>query len=108
MTDRHLHCVYFQYFNPNDTDGWCLLKNKHIERGYERHCDKIVLRPMEILSYFLKHNHYCEDWECADKKALEYLERSGFNTYPKCELSDDEEKEVIEYLQAYLSGDLND
>ena len=85
MSDRHLHCVYFQYDDKNSTDGICLLRNKIIERGYEQCCDKIVLRPAEILSYFLKHEHYCEDWECADKKALNYLERSGFNTYPKSE-----------------------
>lgn len=83
MTDRHLHCVYFQYYNLNSTNGYCLLKNKKIERGYEPHCEDIVLRPQEVLSYFLKHEHYCADWVCADKKALEYLDKVGFNTYPK-------------------------
>ena len=85
MSDRHIHCVYFQFDSPNNVSGHCLLKNKTIKEGYKLHCDSIVLRPMEILSYFLKHEHYCEDWECADKKALEYLERIGFNTYPKKE-----------------------
>ena len=85
MTYRHLHCVYFQYSNPNGGCGRCLLKNKHIERGYGPHCEDIVLRPTEILSYFLKHEHYCEDWECADKKALEFIDKTGINTYPKLE-----------------------
>lgn len=77
-----MHCVYFQYFNSNSTEGYCLLKQEKIERGYGHHCDKIVLRPLEVLSYFLKHEHYCEDWGCADRKALDYISRSGFNTYP--------------------------
>lgn len=83
MTDRHIHCVYFQFDDPNHPGGYCLLKQKEIPYGFHPHCDKIILRPMSLLSYFLKHEHYCEDWECADKKALTYLERVGFNTYPK-------------------------
>ena len=83
MTDRHIHCVYFQYLEKNAGDGYCLLKQKKIKRGYAQCCDKVVLRPIEVLSYFLKHEQYCEDWLCADKKALEYIERVGFNTYPK-------------------------
>ena len=55
-----------------------------------------MLRPAEILSYFLKHEHYCEDWECADKKALNYLERSGFNTYPEViPMSEEDEKSSV-------------
>ena len=83
MTDRHLHCVYFQYTNPNQADGYCLLKQEKLERGYGHCCDDIVLRPVELISYFLMHEGYCSDWECADKKALEYIDRVGFNTYPK-------------------------
>ena len=83
MTDRHIHCVYFQYIDPNDISGYCLLKSKKIKYGFKPHCDDYVLRPMELLSYFLKHEHYCEDWECADKKALDYIDRAGWNTYPK-------------------------
>ena len=86
MTDRHLHCVYFQYTNPNDAKGHCLLKDEDILMGYAHCCEYIVLRPVEILSYFLKHEQYCEDWECADKKALTYIKKAGFNTYPKGEL----------------------
>ena len=83
MTDRHLHCVYFKYDDPSKPEGTCLLKQEKITRGYAPHCQDIVLRPMNILSYFLKHEQYCADWECADQKALEYLERVGFNNYPK-------------------------
>ena len=83
MTDRHIHCVYFQYKNPNSVKGYCLFKCKNIEYGFRPCCDNCVLRPTELLSYFLKHEHYCEDWQCADKKALEYLDKVGFNTYPK-------------------------
>ena len=83
MSDRHLHCVYFQYNDENSIDGFCLLKQEKIEDGMRHHCDKIVLRPYYILSYFLIHNHYCEDWECTDRKAIEYLNRTGFNNYPK-------------------------
>lgn len=89
MTDRHLHCVYFQYDDVSSSHGKCLLKNKKIEWGFGHHCNDYVLRPMEILSYFLKHEGYCGDWECADKKALEYLDRIGFNTYPKIQKDDD-------------------
>jgi hypothetical protein len=83
ITDRHIHCVYFQFDNPNDLKGHCLLKDENIQQGFKPCCEYIVLRPFEILAYFLKHNHYCEDWECADKKAVEYLDRAGFNTYPR-------------------------
>ena len=81
--DRHLHCDYFKYNDVNNPKGYCLLHQKEIEYGFRPHCPNIVLRPMNILSYFLKHEHYCESWECADQKALEYLERVGFNDYPK-------------------------
>ena len=66
-----------------------MLHQKEIEYGFRPHCPDIVLRPMELLSYFLRHEGYCGDWECADKKALEYLERIGFNTYPKIQKNDD-------------------
>lgn len=90
MTDRHLHCVYFQYDNLNTTKGFCVLKQKNIEHGFKPHCPNIVLRPQSLLSYFLRHEGYCGDWECADKKALDYLDRIGFNTYPK----NNEEKNI--------------
>ena len=100
MSDRHLHCVYFRYDDKNSVEGICLLSNDIIEKGYEHCCDNIVLRPMSILSYFLKHEGYCGDWECADKKALEYLERTGFNNYPvEVLMSEEDEKAVYEYLQ---------
>ena len=89
MTDRHLHCVYFQYNSTKGLKGYCLLKNKKIKHGFRNHCDDYVLRPIELLSYYLRHEGYCGDWECADKKALEYLDRIGFNTYPKIQKNDD-------------------
>lgn len=82
MNDRHLHCVYFQYDDHDNVKGYCLLKQKDVEYGYYHCCERVVLRPVEILSYFLKYGHYCEDWECADQKALDFLDRYGFNTYP--------------------------
>ena len=82
MSDRHFHCVYFQYFDTNDIAGVCLLKHKDIMRGYEQCCDKIVLKPSEILVYFLKHSNYCDNWHCAHEKALEYMEKVKFNNYP--------------------------
>ena len=48
-----------------------------------------------LISYYLKHEGYCGDWECADKKALEYLDRIGFNTYPKIQKNDDGDKDMI-------------
>ena len=51
MSDRHLHCVYFQYVKNNDIKGICLLNNKEIERGFEHCCENIVLKPSEILTY---------------------------------------------------------
>lgn len=89
MTDRHIHCVYFQYNDVNTPNGFCVLKQEEIDFGFKPHCSDIVLRPMLLLSYFLKHEGYCGDWECADKKALEYLDRIGFNTYPKIQKNDD-------------------
>lgn len=93
MTDRHLHCVYFQYDDVSSPNGKCLLKNKEIEYGFRNHCDDYVLRPMRLLSYFLRHEGYCGDWECADKKALDYLDRIGFNTYPKIQKNNGDENE---------------
>ena len=89
MTDRHIHCVYYQYNDPHTPKGFCILKQEEIDFGFKPHCPDIVLRPMVLLSYFLRHEGYCGDWECADKKALEYLDRIGFNTYPKIQKNDD-------------------
>lgn len=83
MSDRHIHCVYFQYTEINSVKGHCLLKNKEIRYGFKQCCDKYVLKPKEILSYYLKHNGFCNSWETADERALEYLEKTGFNNYPK-------------------------
>lgn len=83
MSDRHFHCVYFQFECSNDLGGHCLLKNEYINWGFEKCCENIVLRPEQVLSYFLKHEDYCDNWECADKKACEYIGKVGFNTYPK-------------------------
>ena len=93
MTDRHIHCVYFQYNSTKSLKGYCLLKNKEIGYGFRNHCDDYVLRPTLLLSYFLKHEGYCGDWECADKKALEYLDRIGFNTYPKIQKNNGDRNE---------------
>lgn len=82
MSDRHFHCVYFQFDDSNDLGGHCLLKNEEIEWGFKKCCEDIVLRPEHVLSYFLKHEGYCDDWDCADKKANEYIKRVCFNTYP--------------------------
>lgn len=82
MTDRHIHCCYFQFDDPTSIQGYCILKNKTIKEGFRPCCEYIVLRPFEVLAYFLKHNGYCENWECAHKKAATYLESTGFNTYP--------------------------
>ena len=85
MSDRHWHCVYFKYDNQNDVNGKCLLKNKEIRFGYHQCCDKIVLRPSSVLSYFLKHNKYVRTWQCSDEKAIEYLTQVKLNDYPKGE-----------------------
>ena len=82
MTDRHLHCVYFKYDNPDKIEGFCLLKNKKIEHGFKPHCKNWVLRPHMLISYYLKHEGICNDWADADDKALEYLKKVGFNDYP--------------------------
>lgn len=83
MTDRHIHCVYFQYNSTKSSKGYCLLKNKEIKHSFRNHCDDYVLRPYLVLSYFLRHEGVCGDWECADNKALDFLDRAGFNNYPK-------------------------
>lgn len=83
MTDRHLHCVYFKYYDVNDPKGYCLLHQKEIQNGFRPHCPNIVLRPHLLLSYYLVHKGLCDSWECGDKKALEYLERVKLNDYPK-------------------------
>lgn len=83
MSDRHLHCVYFKYNSNDSLEGHCLLKDKGIQYGFKQSCDKCVLRPSSIISYYLKHNNYCDDWGCSDKKAIEYLKKTKFNDYPK-------------------------
>jgi len=87
MTDRHFDCVYYQYNDPNTPKGFCILKQEEIDFEVNPHCTDIVLRTRVLLSYFLRHEGYCG--ECADKKALEYLDRIGFNTYPKIQKNDD-------------------
>ena len=83
MTDRHIHCVYFKYDDSNDLDGYCLLKCKNIEIGFGPCCENIVLRPLELLQYFLVHNNYCDNWGDAAEEVKEYLHRANFNNYPK-------------------------
>lgn len=83
MTDRHLHCVYFQFTEGICLQGYCLLKQKEIKHGFKNHCPEMVLRPSEVLTYFLKHEKYYDDWNCASRKAFEYLDKTGFNDYPK-------------------------
>lgn len=83
MSDRHLHCVYFQYFDKNDLKGHCLLKNQDIEYGFHKCCKNIVLKPREILAYYLKHNNMNNSWGWANETAEEYLKGVGFNNYPK-------------------------
>lgn len=95
MTDRHLHCVYFKYDNPDNVRGECLLWRKEIERGYEQCCPRVVLRPSEVVTYFLKHEHYCQDWVSASEEALDYLEKVGWmNNYPDNSPVTSDEEEV--------------
>lgn len=86
MTDRHIHCVYFQYDDSNDLDGYCLLKCKNIDIGFGPCCENIVLRPSELLEYFLVHNNYCDSWGDAAEEVMEYLNITNFNNYPKKEM----------------------
>jgi len=83
MTDRHSQCVYFKYDDVGDPKGYCLLHQKEIKWGFAPYCPDVVLRPHVLLSYYLVHKGLCDDWRCAYKKALGYLERMGFNDYPK-------------------------
>lgn len=83
MTDRHLHCVYFKFDNPDNPSGYCLLNQKKIEWGFKPHCENYVLRPSLILSYFLVHKGYCSDWAYSDNQAIDYIKKIGFNDYPK-------------------------
>ena len=83
MTDRHVHCVYFKYDNPDNSGGYCLLKCKNIEIGFRPCCENIVLRPSELLEYFLVHNNYCDNWSDVAEEVMEYLHRVKFNNYPK-------------------------
>ena len=83
MTDRHIHCVYFQYDDQNDLDGYCLLKCKNIEIGFGPCCENIVLRPSELLEYFLVHNNYCDNWGDAAEEVMEYLHKTNFKKKKK-------------------------
>ena len=83
MTDRHIHCVYFKYDDSNDLDGYCLLKCKNIEIGFGPCCENIVLRPSELLQYFLVHNNYCDNWGDAAEEVKEYLHRANFKKKKK-------------------------
>ena len=83
MTDRHIHCVSSKYDDSTDLDGYYLLKCKNIEIGFGPCCENIVLRPSELLEYFLVHNNYCDNWGDAAEEVKEYLHRTNFNNYPK-------------------------
>lgn len=82
ISDRHIHCVYCVVDDLTLTDGYCLLKQKELKWVFHECCKDAVLRPIEILMYFLKHEHYCEDWGSATQTAMEYLDKVGFNKYP--------------------------
>lgn len=100
--DRHIHCVYYKhnYENKNSLEGKCLLKQKEINDGFAPHCQDYVLRPAGILAYYLKHEGICEDWICADEKALEYVDRMGFNNRPKTEDIDElNQKKKMDWMK---------
>ena len=75
--------MYFRYDDPDSVCGYCILKRKDIDMGFGQCCDDVVLRPSVLLSYFLKHEHYCDDWFLADEMARDYLGKVDFNDYPK-------------------------
>ena len=83
MSERNLHCVYFKYDDLSSPGGYCLLKNEKIRFAFHHCCEKIVLRPSSVLSYFLKHKCHCEKWAEADDAALAYIHHFNFNDYPK-------------------------
>ena len=83
MSDRHLHCVYYQFDNSNMQGGHCLLHNKVIPLGFAHCCDSIVLRPSEVLTYYLRHDDIVADWSEANHAANRYIEHIGLNNYPR-------------------------
>lgn len=92
MTDRHLHCVYFKYDDPNCGNGRCLLKEKKIEFGFKKCCEDIVLRPVLLLSYYLTWKCGYTDWVKADKEAIEFIDRYKINDYPKGDYNEEKDK----------------
>ena len=82
MTDRHIHCVYFQYDKEPDIEGYCLLKKKKIDWFFGNCCENIILRPTERITRFIEHTTGA-DWYKASEIAHEYIEEIKANNYPK-------------------------
>ena len=82
MTDRHIHCVYFQYDKEPNIEGHCLLKKKDIDFFYGNCCEHIVLTPRETITQFMQHTTGT-NWDKAGEIAEEYLEEIKANDYPK-------------------------
>ena len=80
MTDKHLHCVYCK--PTNIMFGECRLTNEPLFLS-DPHCDKIVLRPIDILTYYIMYINKYTDCNDAITKASEFINESGFNNYPK-------------------------
>lgn len=82
MTDKHVHCVYFRYNNPNSLEGYCLLKQEKITHGYRSHCKDMVLRPLDVLEYYIMNETECDGWGEAVLMAEAFMRKSKFNNYP--------------------------
>lgn len=76
MTDRHIHCVYYQYDTEPDIEGYCLLKKKKIDHFYGNCCENIELTPRETIIRFMQHT-------------------TGTDWYKACEIADEYFKEIF-------------
>lgn len=56
---------------------YCMLKHE-IVGCMQNHCDDLISRPIELISFFLKHTNRVDDWNEAYRIASKYFEEYGF------------------------------
>ncbi|MBR0369519.1 MAG: hypothetical protein IJH63_02200 [Methanobrevibacter sp.] len=83
MTYRHYNCVFFNIIDGNTAE--CLKHKKTFLNinGFKRHCDDLVLNPLEFISHLLysKENdkgNTSITWRETDKKAEKILDKYFF------------------------------
>ena len=80
MTYRCKDCVYSEIIDKDKCDMKCL-KHNEIVFCMNNHCDELILKPFQFVSYLCHaYNQELvkEGWTGADKMAKDHLDKYGF------------------------------